>query len=95
MDQILQGTLKVFITFVEVLSYTLIVKGEGMIVSTSRQILRAVLKGHTFNVDPLSISTIRTLAPMHSMVICKGLVLVAPLGGSSSSEKVRNDEIGL
>ena len=51
-----------------------IVKGEGMIVFTSKLILRAVLKRHTFNVDPLSISSIGTLAPMHSMVICKCLV---------------------
>ena len=64
----------VSITFLEVLSYALIVKGEGMIVSISRPIVRVVLRGHTFNADPFSISTIRTLVPMHSMVICKGLV---------------------
>ena len=64
----------VSITFLEVLSYALIVKGEGMIVSISRPIVRVVLRGHTFNADPLSIRTTRTLAPMHSMVICKGLV---------------------
>ena len=84
---ILQKALKVPITFLEVLSYALIVKGEGMIVSITK--VRAVLKGHTFNVDPLSISTIGTLAPMHLMVICKGLVRVAPLGVSSLLEKVR------
>ena len=64
----------VSITFLEVLSYALTVKGEGTIFSTSRPILRVVLKGHTFNADPLSISTIGTLAPIHLMVICKGLV---------------------
>ena len=36
--------------------------------------VRAVLKGHTFSVDPLSIKTMGTLAPMHSMVIYKALV---------------------
>jgi len=45
-----------------------------MMVSTSRPMVRAVLKGHTFNVDPLSINTIGTLAPMQPMVICRGLV---------------------
>ena len=71
---ILQGSLKVPITFLEKLSYALTIKGEGMIVSISRPIVRAFLMGHTFNVDPFSISTIETLVPMHSMVICKGLV---------------------
>ena len=71
---ILQGALKVPITFLEMLSYALTVKGKGMIVSMSRPIIRAVLKGQIFNVDPLSIRTIGTLAPMHSMVIYKGLV---------------------
>ena len=66
--------LKAPITFLEVLLYALTVKGEGMIVSISRPIIKAVLKGHTFNANPLSISTIGTLAPMHSMVICKGIV---------------------
>ena len=60
-----------------------------MIVSTSKPIMRVVPKGHTFNADPLPISTIGTLASMHLMVICKGLIWVAPYGGSSSSEKVR------
>jgi len=45
-----------------------------MIVSISKPIVRVVLRGHTFNVDPLSISTIKTLAPIHSIVIYKGLV---------------------
>ena len=58
------------ITFLEVLLYALTVKGEGMIVSKSKPTLRVILNGHTFNADPLSISTIGTLAPMHSMVIC-------------------------
>ena len=71
---ILQGALKVPITFLKVLSYALTVKGEGMIVSISRPIVRVVPRGHTFNVDPLSICTIGTLVSMHSMVICKGLV---------------------
>ena len=71
---ILQGALKVPINFIEVLSYALTVKREGMTAPTSRPIVRVVLKGHTVNVDPLSISTIGTLAPMHPMVICKGLV---------------------
>ena len=66
---ILQGALKVPMTFLEVLSYALTIKGKGMIVSISRPI-----RGHTFNADPLLISTTKTLAPMHSMVICKGLV---------------------
>ena len=61
-------------TFLEVSSYALTVKGEGMIVSMSRPPMKAVLKGQTFKVDLLSIRTIGTLAPMHSMVICKGLV---------------------
>ena len=81
---ILQGALKVPITFLEVLSYALTIKGKGMIVSISRPIMRAVLRGHTFNADPLLISTTKTLAPMHSMVICKGLV-----GGRSLLEKAR------
>ena len=71
---VLQRALKVPITFLEVLSYALTIKGEGMIVSMSRPIMRAVLRGYTFYADPLSISTTRTLAPMHLMVICKGLV---------------------
>ena len=71
---ILQGALKVPMTFLEVLSYALTVKGEGMMVSMSRPTMKAVLKGQIFKVDPLSIRTIGTLAPMHSMVICKGLV---------------------
>ena len=86
---ILQGSLKVPITFLEKLSYALTIKGEGMIVSISRPIVRAFLMGHTFNVDPFSISTIETLVPMHSMVICKGLVWVAPLEGRSLLEKAR------
>jgi len=45
-----------------------------MIVSKSKSTLRVVLNGHTFNAEPLSISTIGNLAPMHSIVICKGLV---------------------
>ena len=75
--------------FLEVLLYALTIKGEGMIVSISRPIVRTVLKGQTFKVDPISISTIGTLAPMHSMVICKGLVCVAHLGERSSSEKAK------
>ena len=71
---ILQGALKVPMTFLEVLSYALTFTGEGMIVSIFRPIVRRVLKGQTFKVDPLSISTTGTLALMHSMVICKGLV---------------------
>ena len=71
---ILQGALKVPITFLEVLSYALTVKGEGMMVSMSRPTVKAVLKTQTFKVNPLSIRTIGTLAPMNSMVICKGLV---------------------
>ena len=71
---ILQGALKVPMTFLEVLSYVLMVKGEGMIVSISRPTVRAVLEGQIFKVNSLSISTIGNLAPMHSMVICKGLV---------------------
>ena len=71
---ILQGALKVLITFLEVLSYALTIKGEGMMVSMFRSTVRVVLKGKTFKVDPLSIRTIGTLASMHSMVICKGLV---------------------
>ena len=70
----MQGTLKVPITILEVLSYALTVKGEGMVVSISSPMVRVVLKGHTFNADPLSISTIVILALMHSMVICKSLV---------------------
>ena len=62
------------ITFLEVLSYALIVKKESMIVSKSKPTLRAVLNGHTFNAEPLSISTIKNLAPMHLIMICKGLV---------------------
>ena len=61
-------------TFLKVLSYALTVKGEGVMVSMSRPTVRMVLKGQTFKVDPLSIRTIRTFAPMHLMVIYKGLV---------------------
>ena len=86
---ILQGSLKVPITFLEKLSYALTIKQKGMIVSTSSLMVKAVLNGHTFNANSLSISTIGTLAPMHLIVICKGLVWVAPSKGSSSSEKVR------
>ena len=68
---VLQRVLKVPMTFLEVFSYALMVKGERIIVSISRPTVKAVLKGQTFKVDPLSI---RTLAVMHSMVICKGLV---------------------
>ena len=71
---ILQGALNVPITFLEVLSYALTVKEEGMMVSTSRPMIKAVLKGYTFNADPLSINTMGTLALMHLMVIYKGLV---------------------
>ena len=71
---ILQGALKVPITFLEVLSDALTVKVKGIMVSMSRPIVRAVLKGHTFNVDPLSINIIGTLVTMHPMVICRGLV---------------------
>ena len=85
----LQGALKVPITFLEVLSYALTVKGGAMIVSTSNPMVRVVLKGHTFNANPLSINTIGTLVPMHSMMICKGLVWVASLGGSCSSKNAR------
>ena len=69
---ILHKALKVPITVFEMLSYALTVKGEEMIISISRSIVRVVLKGQTFKANPLSI--IRTLAPMYSMVICKGLV---------------------
>ena len=69
---ILKRALKVPMTFLEVLSFALIVKGEGMIVSISRPIVRAVLKGQTFKADPLLISSTKTLAPMHSMVILQG-----------------------
>ena len=71
---ILQGALKVPMTFLDVLSYVLTIKGERIIVSRDKPTLKAILNGCTFNADPLSISTIGTLAPMHSMVICKGLV---------------------
>ena len=86
---ILQGALKVPITFLEVLSYALTVKVEGMVVSTSIPMMKAVLKGHTFSADPLSMSTIGTLAPMHSVVIYKGLVRVVLSKVSSSTEEVR------
>ena len=85
----MQVALKVAITFLEVLSYALTIKGEGMIISMSKPTLRAVLNGHTFNVDPLSTSIIETLAPMHLIIIYKDLVWVIPLKGSSSLEKVR------
>ena len=49
----MQGALKVSITFLEVLSYALTVKGKGMIVSTSRPVVGVVLKGHTFNTNPI------------------------------------------
>ena len=55
----------------------------------SRPTVRAVLKGQTFKAYPLSIRTIGTLAPMYSMVICKGLVWVAHSRGRSSSKKLR------
>ena len=71
---ILQGALKVPMTFLEVLSYALTVKGEGTIISISRPIVRAVLKGKTFKANPLPITTNGTLVPMRLMVICKGLV---------------------
>ena len=51
------------------LSYALTVKGEGMIVSKSKTILRAVLNRYTFKADSLSISNIGTLAPMHLIVL--------------------------
>ena len=85
----LQGALKVPMTFLEVLSYALMIKGEGVMVSMSRPIVRVVLKGQTFKVNPFSIRTIGTLAPIHSMVTCKGLVWVAHSGGRSSLEKAR------
>ena len=65
----MQGAFKVPITFLEVLSYALTVKGEEMIVSKSKTTLKAVLNGHTFNANSLSISTIGTLAPMHLIVL--------------------------
>ena len=71
---VLQGALKVPMTFLEVFSYALMVKGERMIVSISRPTVKAVLKGQTFKANPLSIRAIGTLASMHSMVIYKGLV---------------------
>ena len=52
-DPILQGALKVPMTFLKVLSYALIVKGEGMIVSMSRPTVWVVLKGQTFKTDPV------------------------------------------
>ena len=61
-------------TFLKVLSYALTVKGEGVMVSMSRPTVRMVLKGQTFKADPFSIRTIRIFAPMHLMVIYKGLV---------------------
>lgn len=64
-------------------------KGEGVIVSMSKPTLRVVLNGHTFGMDPLSTSTIETLAPIHSIVIYKDLVWVIPFGVRSSLEKVR------
>ena len=70
----MQGDLKVSITFLKVLSYALIVKGEGMIVFISSPMVRVVLKRHIFNANTLSMSTIGTLALMHSLVICKVLV---------------------
>ena len=70
----MQGDLKVSITFLKVLSYALRVKGEGMIVFISSPMVRVVLKGLIFNANTLSISTIGTLALMHSLVICKVLV---------------------
>ena len=39
------------------------------------------------HMDKVMEEAIGTLAPMHSMVICKGLVWVAPLRGRSTSEK--------
>ena len=61
-------------TFLEVFSYALMFKREGEIVSMSKLTIRVVLKGHTFNIDPLSISTIGTLALIHLIMIFKGLV---------------------
>ena len=46
--------MKVPITFLEMLSYALTVKGEEMVVSMSRPTVRAVLKGQKFKADPLS-----------------------------------------
>ena len=88
---ILQEAMKVHMTFLEVLSYALTVKGEGAMVFMFKPMVRAVVKGQTFNVDPLSISTMGTLAPMHSMVICKCLVWVAHLGRESSLERQGED----
>ena len=59
----MEYALKVPITFLEVLLYALTVKKESMIVSTSNPMAREVLKGHTFNGDPLLINNIGTLAP--------------------------------
>ena len=50
---ILQGALKVPMTFLEVLSYALTVKGEGMIVSISKPTVRAVLKGQNIQGRPI------------------------------------------
>ena len=71
---ILQGALKVPMTFLEVLSYALIVKGEGIMVSISRPTVRVVLKGQTFKADPLSISTIGTLAPVDTRFCTHNLI---------------------
>ena len=86
---ILQGAMKVPMTFLEVLSYALTVKGEGVMVFMIKPMAKAVVKGQTFNADPLLISTMGTLAPVHSMVICKVLVWVAHSRGESLLEKAR------
>ena len=62
---ILQGAMKVPMTFLEVLSNALTVKG-GVMVFMLKPMAKAVVKGQTFNTDPLLISTMGTLAPMHS-----------------------------
>ena len=61
-------------TFLEVFSYALTFKREGVIVFMSKPTIRVVLKGHTFNTVLLLISTIGTLALIHLIMICKGLV---------------------
>ena len=86
---ILQGAMKVPMIFLEVLSYALTVKEEGVMVFMFKPMARVVVKGQTFIADSLSISTMGTLAPMHSIVICKGLIWVAHSGRESSLEKAR------
>ena len=71
----------------------LTVKGEGIMVSMSRPILRAILNEHTFNVDPLSISTIETLAPMHLIVIARTLYEWFPLKGNLHRKRWENGDI--